>query len=69
MSFPESVWRKVILPPSGNVKDAIANLNETGRQIVLVCDGRGGRWGCSQGPLRRGDEAEARGALELQRIG
>lgn len=55
MSLPENVWCKVILPPSGTVKDAIANLNETGLQIVLVVDSAGGLLGTvTDGDIRRG---------------
>ena len=38
MSLQESVWRKVVLSPNRTTRDAIANLNETGLQIVLVLD-------------------------------
>lgn len=38
MSLQESVWRKVVMSPTRTVRDAIANLNETGLQIVLVLD-------------------------------
>lgn len=40
MSVPEQVWRKTVLPPGATVKEAIANLNETGLQIILVLDER-----------------------------
>lgn len=38
MSVAESVWRRTVLPLDSNIKQAIAKLNETGLQIVLVLD-------------------------------
>lgn len=38
MSVAESVWRRTVLPLNSNIKQAIAKLNETGLQIVLVLD-------------------------------
>lgn len=38
MSVSEQIWRTVVLPLKSTIKQAIANLNETGLQIVLVLD-------------------------------
>jgi dTDP-glucose pyrophosphorylase/predicted transcriptional regulator len=50
----ESVWRKTVLAPAANVKQAIAKLNETGLQIILVLDERDGLLGTvTDGDIRR----------------
>lgn len=55
MSVPENIWRKTILPPSRAIKDAIANLNDTGLQIVLVLDEQDALLGTvTDGDIRRG---------------
>ena len=36
MSIAEKIWRTVVLPLKSTIKQAIAKLNETGLQIVLV---------------------------------
>ena len=55
MSLPDQVWRKVILLPGKMIKDAIANLNETGLQIVLIVDENDTLQGTvTDGDIRRG---------------
>lgn len=55
MSVPESIWRQVVLPPDRSIKDAIANLNDTGLQIVLVLDPTDMLLGTvTDGDIRRG---------------
>jgi dTDP-glucose pyrophosphorylase len=54
MSILESIWRKVVLPPDRTIRDAIANLNGTGLQIVLVLDPAGVLLGTvTDGDIRR----------------
>ena len=54
MIVAESVWRKTVLPPAANLKQAIARLNETGLQIILVLDERDGLLGTvTDGDIRR----------------
>ena len=38
MSISEKIWRAVALPPTSSIKQAIATLNNTALQIVLVVD-------------------------------
>ncbi len=55
MSVAESVWRHTVLPPDSNIKQAIAKLNETGLQIVLILDQNDILLGTvTDGDIRRG---------------
>lgn len=55
MSLPDSAWSKAVLPPEGSIKDAIANLNDSGLQIVLVVGLHGVLLGTvTDGDIRRG---------------
>lgn len=55
MSVAESVWRRTVLPPDSNIKQAIAKLNETGLQIVLILDENDILLGTvTDGDIRRG---------------
>jgi dTDP-glucose pyrophosphorylase len=36
VSVSEKIWRTTVLPPNSSIKQAIANLNDSGLQIVLV---------------------------------
>lgn len=48
-------WRSVILPQKASVQDAIRNLDETGVQIVLICNSDDSLIGTiSDGDIRRG---------------
>jgi dTDP-glucose pyrophosphorylase len=55
VSVAESVWRHTVLPPDSNIKQAIAKLNETGLQIVLILDQNDILLGTvTDGDIRRG---------------
>lgn len=55
MSVSEKIWRTVVLPLNSTIKQAIAKLNETGLQIVLVLDDRDILLGTvTDGDIRRG---------------
>lgn len=55
MSLPEHLWRKIMLSPDKHIRDVIANLNESGLQIVLVVDDSGRLLGTvTDGDIRRG---------------
>ena len=55
MSLPEHLWRQALLSPDQLIRDAIANLNETGFQIVLVIDKASRFLGTvTDGDIRRG---------------
>ncbi len=55
MSIAEKIWRTTVLPLSSNIKQAIAKLNETGLQIVLVLDAKDILLGTvTDGDIRRG---------------
>ncbi|QRM20159.1 CBS domain-containing protein [Dechloromonas sp. TW-R-39-2] len=55
MSLPEHLWRKIMLSPDKLIRDVIANLNESGLQIVLVVDDFGRLLGTvTDGDIRRG---------------
>lgn len=55
MSVAESVWRRTVLPLDSNIKQAIAKLNETGQQIVLILDENDILLGTvTDGDIRRG---------------
>lgn len=55
MSLPEHLWRKTLLSPDQLIRDVIANLNETGLQIVLVIDKASRFLGTvTDGDIRRG---------------
>lgn len=55
MSLPEHLWRKTMLLPGQLIRDAIANLNESGLQIVLVIDDSSKLLGTvTDGDIRRG---------------
>lgn len=55
MSVSEKVWRTAVLPPSSTLKQAIASLNETGLQIVIVLDKKDKLLGTiTDGDIRRG---------------
>ncbi len=55
MSISEKIWRTTVLPLSSNIKQAIAKLNETGLQIVLVLDAKDILLGTvTDGDIRRG---------------
>ena len=55
MSVPENIWRTVVLPLNSTIKQAIAKLNETGLQIVLVIDDSDILLGTvTDGDIRRG---------------
>lgn len=55
MSLPEHLWRKALLSPDQLISDVIANLNETGLQIVLVIDKASRFLGTvTDGDIRRG---------------
>lgn len=55
MSIAEKIWRTTVLSLSSNIKQAIAKLNETGLQIVLVLDAKDILLGTvTDGDIRRG---------------
>ncbi len=55
MSLPEHLWHKTLLSPDRLIRDAIANLNESGLQIVLVVDEAARLMGTvTDGDIRRG---------------
>lgn len=55
MSVAESIWRRTALPLDSNIKQAIAKLNETGLQIVLILDENDILLGTvTDGDIRRG---------------
>lgn len=55
MSLPEHLWRKTLLSPDRLIRDVIANLNESGLQIVLVVDEGARLLGTvTDGDIRRG---------------
>jgi dTDP-glucose pyrophosphorylase len=55
LSISEKIWRTTVLPLSSNIKQAIAKLNETGLQIVLVLDAKDILLGTvTDGDIRRG---------------
>ena len=55
MSIAEKIWRTTVLPLNSNIKQAIAKLNETGLQIVLVLDAKDILLGTvTDGDIRRG---------------
>jgi dTDP-glucose pyrophosphorylase len=55
LSIAEKIWRTTVLPLSSNIKQAIAKLNETGLQIVLVLDAKDILLGTvTDGDIRRG---------------
>jgi len=55
VSIAEKIWRTTVLPLSSNIKQAIAKLNETGLQIVLVLDAKDTLLGTvTDGDIRRG---------------
>jgi dTDP-glucose pyrophosphorylase len=55
VSISEKVWRTAVLPSKVSIKQAIATLNETGLQIVLVVDRQGILLGTvTDGDIRRG---------------
>jgi len=55
MSLPEFFWSKALLSPDRPIRDVIANLNETGLQIVLVVDESTKLLGTvTDGDIRRG---------------
>jgi dTDP-glucose pyrophosphorylase len=55
VSVAEKIWRTVVLPLKSTIKQAIAKLNETGLQIVLVLDEKDVLLGTvTDGDIRRG---------------
>lgn len=55
MSVSERIWRTTVLPLNSNIKQAIAKLNDTGLQIVLVLDENDILLGTvTDGDIRRG---------------
>lgn len=55
MSIPERLWRTTVVPLNSNIKQAIAKLNDTGLQIVLVLDESDTLLGTvTDGDIRRG---------------
>lgn len=55
MSVAEKIWRMTVLPPNSTIKQAIAKLNDTGLQIVLVLNERDTLLGTvTDGDIRRG---------------
>lgn len=55
MSISEKLWRSAALPQTATVKQAIATLNDTGLQIVLVLDNDDTLLGTvTDGDIRRG---------------
>jgi dTDP-glucose pyrophosphorylase len=55
VSISEKIWRAAALPPTSTVKQAIASLNNTGLQIVLVLDQLDTLLGTvTDGDIRRG---------------
>lgn len=55
MSISEKNWRTTVLPLNSNIKQAIAKLNDTGLQIVLVLDENDILLGTvTDGDIRRG---------------
>jgi dTDP-glucose pyrophosphorylase len=55
LSIAEKIWRTTVLPLSSNIKQAIAKLDETGLQIVLVLDAKNILLGTlTDGDIRRG---------------
>ena len=55
MSVSEKIWRTVVLPLTSTIKQAIAKLNATGLQIVLVLDDKDTLLGTvTDGDIRRG---------------
>jgi hypothetical protein len=55
VSIAEKIWRTTVLPLNSNIKQAIAKLNETGLQIVLVLDAKDILLGTvTDGDIRRG---------------
>lgn len=55
MSVSENIWRTVVLPLHSTIKQAIATLNDTGLQIVLVLDRNDILLGTvTDGDIRRG---------------
>jgi dTDP-glucose pyrophosphorylase len=55
VSVSEKVWRTTVLPRDSNIKRAIANLNDTGLQIILVLDENDILLGTvTDGDIRRG---------------
>ena len=55
MSVSEKIWRTVVLPLHSTIKQAIATLNDTGLQIVLVLDKNDILLGTvTDGDIRRG---------------
>ncbi len=55
MSISEQMWRTTVLSPNSSIKQAIATLNETGLQIVLVLDKQDILLGTvTDGDIRRG---------------
>jgi predicted transcriptional regulator len=55
VSVSEIIWRTTVLPLNSNIKQAIAKLNDTGLQIVLVLDENDILLGTvTDGDIRRG---------------
>ena len=55
MSISEKIWRTIVLRPTSTIKQAIATLNNTGLQIVLVLDESDTLLGTvTDGDIRRG---------------
>ena len=55
MTIASESWRNALLREAASVKDAIASLNDSGMQIVLVIDGAGALLGTiTDGDIRRG---------------
>jgi dTDP-glucose pyrophosphorylase len=55
VSVSEKLWRSVVLPLNSTIKEAIAKLNETGLQILLVLDKNDVLLGTvTDGDIRRG---------------
>jgi dTDP-glucose pyrophosphorylase len=55
VSVSEQLWRTTVLSPNSSIKQAIATLNETGLQIVLVLDKQDILLGTvTDGDIRRG---------------
>lgn len=55
MSISEKIWRTAVLHPTSTIKQAIATLNNTGLQIVLVLDESDTLLGTvTDGDIRRG---------------
>lgn len=55
MSVTEQTWRQTVMPLGATIKEAVANLNDTGLQIILVLDDQEHLIGTvTDGDIRRG---------------